>query len=52
MQMLREIQVRLRRSHYTVEEEEDKVADADRDQGKVEEESLYSRGGGGQICRC
>ena len=50
--MLREIKVRLRRSHYTVEEEEDRDADAERDQGKVEEASPHSSEGGGQICRC
>ena len=46
MQMLREIQVRLRRSHFTIEqEEEDRDADAERDQGKVEEVLLHSIGG-------
>ena len=46
MQMPGEIQVRLRRSHFTIEqEEEDRDADAERDQGKVEEVLHHSIGG-------
>ena len=43
--------VRLRGSDFTVEEEEDRDADAERDPGKVKEESLHNRvGRGGQRC--
>ena len=51
MQMLKEIKVRLRRRHPTVVKVEDRYADAERDQGKVGEESLHNRvGRGGQRC--